>query len=142
MCTLLVSMAMPTVQRRASTRVLLLLSALVMAAACAALLLEHAVAFVVLLLLFFAAYASSQASLFTAFNERYGTHPQSATFVGYISAAGSVGRCCGPLWASALYNCGHVADATPVWLINAGGVLLAAVGVAVAWRELERLGPP
>ena len=63
--------------------------------------------------------------------------------MGWISAAGSVGRCAGPLWSVALYKSGlaggesaisATAAATPVWLINGLGVALGSLIVLAAWH--------
>ena len=148
-CTLLISMGMPRALRGryASARGFLLLSLLTMGAACFGLSLRDAPGFVSMLLLYFSAYASSQVSLYTVLNENFRVHPRCAEFMGWISAAGSLGRCAGPLWAISIYN-NHVdvgdADGSsrafgasePVWLLNGGAAIAGAFCVLIAWRQL------
>ena len=131
-CTLFVSIGMPRALsgRYASARGLLLLSLLAMGAACFGLTLRDASGFVSMLLLYFSAYASSQVSLYTVLNERFRTHARCAEFMGWVSAAGSLGRCAGPLWAISIYNNHAGVDSSrafgasePVWLLSGGGVL-------------------
>ena len=141
LCTLFMAMFTPAFLAATSPRLLLLLSSALMAPAAAALALPSEAAFVGALLLFFVAFAACQASLFSAFNERYRTHPRCGELIGFISAAGSAGRCVGPLWAVALYTARDarldaVAAAAPVWFANGGGVALGILGVLVAWRRL------
>lgn len=140
--TLLVTAATPTVLRRSSARALLLVAVLVLGLTCLALAIPSPIAFVAMLLLFFAAYAASQAGLFCAFSERYQMHPQCAKLAGYISSAGSVGRCIGPPAFVALYN--HSGDhaMTLVWIVNGGGALLGAVSVLAVWPWLAKETAP
>ena len=98
-CTLLVSIAIPACLRRTTPRAILLVPICLLGGSCVGMTADSSAAFVAMLLLFFAAYAASQTGLFCAFYERYCTHPRCAEFTGYISAAGSAGRCAGPLWA-------------------------------------------
>ena len=153
--TLLVSGAMPCMLRhkKASPAILLHISCLWMGVACMGLILPNPIAFVAMQVAFFSGYAASQVSLYTAFNERFRSDPRVAVYVGYISAAGSLGRCVGPLWANAWYNAKYrngempssgdggaaaaMAAAAPVWLFNGGGVLVGGVWVLAAWQQLR-----
>ena len=144
-CTLLVTFATPWMLVHLSARGLLLVASAIMSTACIALVADAVVSFFVMQFVFFGAYAASQSALFCVFNERFRRHPRIGEYIGWISAAGSVGRCAGPLWAVALYRSNIVGGATPaaaaeaIWLLSGGGVLIGMLAVLAVWRELVPL---